>query len=481
MKAWDDLVGAALLGVQRRPPDLAALPPGVRDAAAAREDQAERLLVAAALLTGYRRAGRLPVADVRPVPAAPPDPRPVVPVAARERLARLLTTGRPELLEEWLCAVARAGLRVPPERLPALADAARGRVSLRSPLAAAAGPAAGWLGEHRPEWAFLSSPVPDGDADAWRYGSLVQRKHWLARALVEDPDGARAALAGSWRGEPADIRAAFLGLLGEHLRPEDEDFLERALDDRAASVRRSAAELLAHLPGSAFARRMADRLRPLVRVRRSAFGADVLEFAAPDLADPELPRDGVLVARGPDPHDAVLERFVAATPLAFWADFGPPSAVAGMPCKGFSRIPLDNAWATAAARQRDAGWARALLVAHPHSGHSGDLVGVLEPAEQAAAIADLARRFDAKAVTAVVAGLPAPWSVELGTALLDWIAVQEDKRHVAHAAADIALAAPPGCLGHPLATTPPPENAATWRRSLFETLAFRREMHEELS
>lgn len=69
---WEGLVGAALLGTERR------------------QGSPEALLDAAAVQTVRRRAGLRPAgAAPRPEPA-PVDPRPEPPAAARQRLAQLL-------------------------------------------------------------------------------------------------------------------------------------------------------------------------------------------------------------------------------------------------------------------------------------------------------------------------------------------------------------------------------------------------------
>ncbi|MER6797874.1 DUF5691 domain-containing protein, partial [Amycolatopsis mediterranei] len=307
MKAWEDLVGTALLGTRRRALDPAAQPAAVRELIAGRADPAEQLLTAAAVLSTYRRAGRRPLHDVRPLPVAAADERPFVPPPARERLGRLLAASHPDLLLEWLGIVAGTGYRVPPETLPLLAEAARTKVALRGPLAAVAGSVGAWLGQRNPDWAFLAAPAEES-GDVWQYGSLAQRRRWLGTKLAQDPDAAREALTTSWKTEPADIRADFLGVLAGHVRAGDEAFLEAALADRAAAVREQAADLLGRLPGTRYGRSMAERLRPLVHRR-----------------------DRVLTVSLPsgDRGDGTvrLRTLVAAAPLSFWAEFGPPAEV----------------------------------------------------------------------------------------------------------------------------------------------------------
>ncbi|MFF0147533.1 hypothetical protein ATK36_6133 [Amycolatopsis sulphurea] len=479
MTSWNEVVGAVLLGTRRRSADLTGLPKGIRELARRRETPAEQALVAAAVVTGYRRAGQRAHAAVHPLEPAPPDGREMVSPQARERLVRLLPANRPELLEEWLHAVAARRLRVPAEHLPALADAARSRVSLRVPLAEVAGATGAWLGGHNPEWAFLAS-AEDDTAGAWQFGTSAQRQAWFARALRTDPEQARQALHGTWSTEPAELRAAFLTLLGEHLAASDEPFLETALGDRAAGVRDIALRLSGRFPRSAVGERMAARLAGCVTVHTRTLRADVLRFTLPE-PDDTLPGDGIRIPPGPSQGTARLRALIAATPLRFWDRLGTPGELAGMLVEGVPRNPVREGWATAALRQRDEGWAQALVEAEPGGRATAELVGVLSPDGQAATVAKLTRGLPIETLTRLILDLPRPWSPQLGRVLLGWVAEQPDHRLVAHAATLVAKAVPPACLDHPLAAVPPLGEAVPWRRTVAETLLFRREMHEELS
>ncbi|TQM10969.1 DUF5691 domain-containing protein [Pseudonocardia kunmingensis] len=461
MSAWDELVAAALLGTQRRRPDPAALPAPVRPLATGEPEAA--LLRAAAVLANYRRAGHAPARPQARLPVAPRDERPLVPPLARRRLPRLPA----DLLPEWLTAVHEAGLRVPPEQLPALAEAARTRVALRAPLAAVAGPAGSWLGERNPAWSFLVS-APAG-ADVWEYGSARQRREWLDRTLEEDPAAARSALAATWAREPAGVRAEFLHVLGEHLTADDEPFLETALDDRAGPVRVAAADLLARLPGSRLAARMRERAARLVRP-----DGDALRVTPPDPADAALRRD---LPGGGD----LVRGVVAATPLAHWAPYGAPAQVLARPVTGADPRVLHAGWASAAGRQRDTGWvAAALDAAGPQDGAVAGMVRLLPPQLHRAAVSALAAKLAPPTMAAAVADLPAPWSVELGSAVLDWLATHPGDRGLGAAARAAGSTVPTPCLRHPIATAPVPVGAAPWWRALGTTLTVRREMHEEL-
>lgn len=471
---WDDLVSAALLGTQRRRFDADGLPAAVRPLV---PDEPEAgLLTAAAVLATYRRAGRAPARpDTRPA-AAERDERPLVPPAARRRLLRLPA----ELLAEWLDAVRERGLRVPPEHLPALADAARTRPPLRAPLAIAAGPAGAWLGERNPAWAFLVSAVPGAVGDeAWEYGNALQRRDWLDRTLAADPPAARAALAATWANEPAGVRAEFLAVLAEHLAAGDEPFLEAALDDRAAPVREAASDLLARLPGSRLAARMRERAARSVRADGGAFAV-----IPPGLEDAALVRDvGGPQARAARLPADLLRAVVAATPLAHWAGYGAPAEVVARPVRGCEPRVLHAGWAEAASRARNAPWGAAVLSAIDPAAVDGSVTGMLRhlPAPvQGPALAVLAAKLSPPAMASAVGQLPAPWSPELGTAVLDWIATHPGNRGLGAAARAAGVRVPRACLRHPVATGPLPIGSAPWWRELAATLTVRREMHEEL-
>jgi hypothetical protein len=472
VREWEALVSAALLGTTRRELDTSVLPDPVRKLADG-SDPEHVLLSAAALLTGYRRAGRLPERDVPALSVAAPDDRPLVGVDARRRLALMLYGDHGNLLPEWLSAVAARGLRVPPERLPALADVARGRPELRAAVAAAAGPRGPWLADLQPDWAFLAEQPVD-DPEVWNLGTAGQRVSWLARIRGVDPASARSLLAEVWSSEPAPVRVRFLDVLRTGLSTSDEEFLEAALDDRAREVRRSAAVLLTSLPGSALSARMADRLRPLISVRRRTLAVEL-----PASCDESMVRDGV----NPVPPKGVGERawwlgqLVSAAPLAVWTELAPVDLLVRMAVDGVDPRLLALGWAAAAVREHAADWVLALL--------DGDIAIGAE--QLAAMIAVLPRESWAPVLAqqpltpALLAALPTPWPPELGTLVLDAVARHRDSRALAHVAEIAAHAAPPECLDHPITHEPPDYDAAPWRRRLVDTLVFRRAMHAELS
>jgi Family of unknown function (DUF5691) len=416
VNTWQDLVTASLIGTERTPvplvripglpaPDNPApgdqgsatfLPAGAPDQVSVRLDPAELLLGRAALLTAARRAGR-PAGHAEPLPAAEPDPRPLVSPAAGDRLAWMLRGTHPELLTEWLAAATGRGLRVPAQLLPGLLDRAR-RVSpadpeLRRLAAAAGGPRARWLAGLNAEWAWVAADTPGGD-DAWRLGDSGQRRGYLTALRAADPGLARDLITGSWDAAGAAERAMFLSVLaaGPALDPADEPLLEAALGDRADEVRSWAAYLLATLPGSALGRRMAARALRGLRLETGPRGSRLIA-SPPAECDASMRADGI--APGPGAgrsqladRTRLMREVVARTPLRTWTDafaLG-PAAVLAVPSGDWAPV-LFIGWSRAAMAQRNQGWMAALI----NQALTGRPLGM--PAEHGA-LSQLARRAD---------------------------------------------------------------------------------------
>ncbi|QMU79259.1 hypothetical protein GXW83_29695 [Streptacidiphilus sp. PB12-B1b] len=437
--SWSDLVTAALLGTDRRP---------VAD-----------LLDQAALQAVARRAGLRP-GPASPLPAAAPaDARPALPEAARLRLGMLLpprggsgSTGAGgysgssssggsgslanlnELLPQWLADADRHGYRCPAELVPPLLDAARVRSELRADAVALAGPLGYWLAHRNPDWRYvLRTPLPDEglpepDRQLWQEGLFAERVTHLTRLRRRDPATALELLRSTWSSERAEDRLLFLDALQEGLGAEDEPFLEAALSDRAKNVRLTAAELLSTLPGSALARRMAQRALACVVLSGTADGPR-LTVHPPTACDAAMQRDGIAAASPTGRADRAfwLGEIVAATPLDAWTGaYGSPDELLALPVSDAWQQDLRDAWARAAVRQGDARWARALLALPAEDsipvGSAAKLLAVLGPEERADwTTGFLAGHGLADAFQLLVA-CTAPWPQPLGRAVLGALA-----------------------------------------------------------
>jgi hypothetical protein len=393
LSTWHDLVTASLIGTERSVVPAVGIPGLLPPADDDPGDPAAVLLDRAALLTAARRAGRRPD-RAEPLPVCGPDSRPALGPAAGRRLARLLSGEHPDLLTEWLTAVASRDLRIPPHLLPALLDRTRrgwpADPELPRLLAVAGGPRVSWLAGLNPDWAFAAAPALAGD-DTWRLGDAGQRRGYLASLLATDPDAARRLVRDGWgRAGPRD-RVMFLSVLAGGLGPADEPLLEAALDDRAEEVRRWAAYLLARLPGSALGQRMGGRALRCVRLEYGT-GGPRLVIAPPAECDASMRRDGITPgpARGrgqPSDRTRLLLEAVARTPLRTWTDrFGLTAAQVVALRSGDWAAILFTGWSQAAIAQRDHDWMAVLL--------RRAITGQLRTPAELEALRQLARRAD---------------------------------------------------------------------------------------
>ncbi|MER5870979.1 DUF5691 domain-containing protein [Streptomyces sp. NPDC002044] len=437
---WEALVGAALLGTDRR-----------RGAGPAGSPRA--LLDAAAVHAVRRRAGLRPAqAAARPDPA-PRDPRPAPPDAARRRLAQLLAgrtagngSGRrgaapdlTELLPQWLAAAARHGYRAPAALVPALLDAARARTDLRPQALALAGARGLWLARLNPDWRFAlrggaggvgelpEVTDPAGVERLWQEGLFAERVALLGLVRAHEPAAALRLLETTWPTERAEDRLMFLDSLRAGLSDADEPFLETALGDRSRNVRATAAELLSALPRSALAARMARRALACV----SPDGV-----VPPAECDAGMLRDGV-VKRPPAGRGERawwLGQLVEAAPLSCWGErFGGlgPAEIVALPVaagEGWAE-ELHAAWCRAAVRQRDAPWSRALLGAPsappaagpgtPSLAERAKLLETLPDGERASWVAEFIRAHGLSEAFQLLGVCVVPWAGTLGRAVVE--------------------------------------------------------------
>jgi hypothetical protein len=448
---WNELVSAALVGTERRPAPTAAVAvaEGLVGGTLRRDADERTVLVAAGVLGAHRRAGLVtPVADGPAPEPALDDAAPEAPPGAAHLLELVLdghvavAGGSTPVALEWLERCRASGHRVPDHLLPAVLDRAAVVRELRDPLVAAGGARLRWLAGRNPAWSWAAAdPAASLDPGVWETGD-GDRFAVLAALRAADPAAARELVARTWSGEKAADRARIVEVLRTGLRPDDEPFLEAALDDRAGSVRVAAADALAALPSSRLAARMADRLEPLVavagRFRRK------LEVELPPEPDTAARRDGVVDHGAPDGLGLRawwLSQIVAAAPLAWWTPRAgaTPAEVVALG----ERRELRRGWAVAAARQRDTAWAEALLAVEPDPA----LLGVLPAGRAATLLAPrLASAKDA-AVPSLLAAVPGPWPEPLSAAAVERLRGAKNGVAVEHALGFLAARADPSVVG----------------------------------
>jgi hypothetical protein len=263
----------------------------------------------------------------------------------------------------------------------------------------------------------------------WAHGERAERRALLERLRRTDPAAGRELLASTFAEETWDDRESFLTTLAHGLSDADEPFLEAALDDARKPVRAAAATLLARLPRSRFAARMAERAAPLLRVENGSLIATL-----PGDPDAAAKRDGVPAGGR---RSERLRALIAATPLVTWTgeaarenDPWPLPALAGTaPSDPSTLVSLgvaDNlapvvrsGWTQAAIAQRDPGWASALWGLRTEPA----LLAVLPRAAAEA----LAAAADDKLAAALA--LPGRWGEELSYWVLEDIRGRRSEGH----------------------------------------------------
>jgi hypothetical protein len=426
---WDELLGAALVGTARRGFTLDRLDiPGATDVAT--EGAEAQLLAAAALASGYRRAGWVPpVWRGTLAPPAEPDDRPECSPAATQLLELLLNRtirvegGTDLIVLHWLHAARAAGQRPPHPMVVDLLRYGTANTATRAVVRDVLGPRGAWLARFNPAWRWAATIPPEDVVERFATATRADRLALLADLRVSEPDFARTLVEDTWDDEQAATRAGLLDTFHIGLSERDEPLLERALDDRAASVRAAAAAMLDRLPGSARAARMAERATKLVTGRT---------VELPDEPDAAARRDGVTDHREPGYGRAAswLIQILAATPLSTWDPELIPDA----------DQEVLTGWTKAALRQRNQVWLAALARHQP----GPELIGSLTPGVATEILADQ-KKLDAR-FGGLLAAARGPWPAEFSTALINRMRAQKAENVLQLAASALAEHLHPAAL-----------------------------------
>jgi hypothetical protein len=450
-EVWQDLVSTALVGTDRR------TPPAAGRFAAPGDSPAAALLSSAALMSAWRRAGNAGSAysaelvgeqgeaadEAVPGRSAALDPRPLLPTATSARLTALVAS-RSETLPEYLGAAAKTGFRAPAELLPPLFDYARGSIAVRADLMTLAGPRGTWLAKQNQQWSTFTRYAAAPDPQAWHSDKPHERIGYLAWFRGKDPASARALVEEAWtqsgpaaggsaaKALSAETRAAYVEALAVGLGPEDEPFLESALDDKSRQVRAEAVRLLATLPSSRFAERMAARLREWVQVTVEGDSVLVSLRDQPPQVTEDQARDGIgegwvqtederRLARMQPSY--WLEDLIASTPLTAWEHFGlsPAELLRATAANRWEANSCHRGWRSATLRQKDPVWAEAFCAVNG----SGDMLELLsdEAAERwcLGIVASHRSQYSIHSAPSILSRLGRPWPDAACRALLESI------------------------------------------------------------
>jgi hypothetical protein len=274
----------------------------------------------------------------------------------------------PERVQDEACRrVAQIGAVLPHALLPRALTAGQRNAALRDALALALGARGAWLAALNPDWRYAAGGASDGDDPdrVWQEGSFAQRLALLRAIRASEPARAREMLRAQLPELPAKERHELVAVLGDRLDADDASILEPLLKDRARDVRQTAASLLALLPESAHAQRLAAWLASLVTAKRGLMST-TWRVDAPADADPGWTAATIDATR--PQHDALGERawwlyqLVRLVPLSWWTRHTGMSAAELVAWSGKSdwKGALHRGWLERL-RDDDADWIDAML------------------------------------------------------------------------------------------------------------------------
>ena len=508
----DPFVRSALLGTAGSP----AAPTGTPvDPLVDQVPEEKRFLLAAGAWAVYLRAGREPGRSSGLPEPAPEETRPVCPPAVAAVLRDLLAGEHSILLDEACSRMAAAGLRLPHELLPAALAVSSYQSAVRQVL----GERGRWLSRFNPGWTWARERDPEegppADAEeVWEEGSLGERLAILRRVRAVDPALARGWLAPVLPTEKAEPRARLISTLEVGLGPDDEELLEKALDDRSSQVRAAAGLLLARLPGSAYAQRMRDRAGAMLAVEERKLGGAwarvtsllggsgfELRIEPPEEVDRSWERDGLPAnpPQGTGKRAFWLTEALSRLPPAHWVErfgHGPAEILAAARSSDWAGAAVEG-WARATIHFRDADWAPALWdLGHAKAAPAElkellpQLLAAMSPAEREARVETILSDPPGATPLQVYLGqLSAPWSPRFANRYL------EEARRVT---ADVirgrqsfnpwlstlpvaALALPPESFAAALSSWSQDETElTTWQQSACEIVRIRQTLYKEI-
>lgn len=304
MTVKENLVTAALLGTENyllepssNVDETSQIEILINKALTSTESSAEsRLLSASALMFSYQRAGYIPlhVEDAGDFKQSEDDNRPVI----NEKLSqafRQMTEDFPRLLNEWFKTIDQSAKKLPEDLLPELLDfltSHKQPVIESEILKRVIGPRGEWLCNLNPEWKILGDKIIAVDPKSFETGDFNARCKALEHIRQEDPKKARELIRKTWQENIPAEKTAFIKILGNDLSGEDEPLLEFALDDSRMEVRQAAANLLAFLPDAAFNRRMQERFKNIVNIKKGLLLSKI-EVNVDFEYNKDMKRDGI--------------------------------------------------------------------------------------------------------------------------------------------------------------------------------------------
>jgi hypothetical protein len=412
---------------------LKQIAPGVLIGVSRGSETPAKVLGRAARAAVRARAGHKPPNVAGTLPACPVDPTAVANTNAAAILSRLLNDPDEGLIEEWATLARKRSLRVPDPMVTDLIDWWARQPRRSEAVFGVMGERGKWLAPLNPDWRkpVALSEVPANAESLWHTGSGAERSALLTTIRRVDPARALTLVQSTWSSDGADERRRFIEALGDGATMADEPFLESALDDRAKSVRRSAADVLRTITGSRLRQRLTLVARDIIKVekKKGLLKRGVkITLERPGEFDKAWERDGVeeQPPQGTGKRTWWAGQILAGAELSVWIEHSglDPSGV-------IDSIEDDDAGDAliallkAVVLTRDAQWAgpiaKAVLARNPKQVFElTSLWPLLSPEDQASMAESIIQAPKPRLhdVLGALSTLPGPWPVELSTKVL---------------------------------------------------------------
>jgi hypothetical protein len=317
MQTWDQIINTALLGTDKRAPEVNELPAALANAVALIQqnttDKEEQFLQTASLAFNYRQCGTMPMKkESVTIEKAGPEEKQYCSLLAVQTLKDILDSESNSLLQFWLQQCSSAARIVTPEFVPLLLNAGIQQKKLQNLVVACCGKRGEWLSRFNPEWNFSTATT---DEELWQTGSPEQRKMVLEQIRKDDPETARNWLQQTWPQEDAGTKIEFLLLLGINIGSADIEFLLSLSKEKSKKVKDIALWLLKQIPDSPVVQQYQQLLQQTVTA-----GSKGLQVQMPALDDSILKTGIDKLSNNKDYTDDefVAMQLMQAVPPSFW-------------------------------------------------------------------------------------------------------------------------------------------------------------------
>lgn len=330
----DTFVTTAIIGTgQQSQPDITtgSAVDQVASQLPADTETERKLLLTAGAWSVYRQAGKTLQTHQSSVVAAPAEQLPTCSTQTANQIEHFLQRNNADLLPEALALLQQAGQRLPYDLLSQALDYGKSNKEMRTVLLPVLGERGFWLSQFNDNWSWATEAravsgeeLPDDAETTWQEGTIEQRCAILRLLRASDATRAREWLNEVWKQEKAEARQNLLNTFEVGISGADEEFLEKALDDRSEYVRHIARKLLGSIPNSAFAQRMLVRADEILqegrKVIRKGAARITLQIKLPEPIPQSWQRDGIESDLKKNSVSEIVQKILTHVPPTHWEE-----------------------------------------------------------------------------------------------------------------------------------------------------------------